>query len=720
MPASKKDKTKKKAGTEAVKKKAPQKKAQPAAAAKPPKSAARTKAAKPKAAAAKTARPKAAKPRPAADAKPKAPRAKSAKTKMQDALVEQLVNQRVGARKSMPAHHPISHDQKSAHREEQNAAVQPAPAAAVLPAASDEPRGIIGTVRVNEQFTVKDLAVKMDRPVQAVIKKLLSLGMLGTINQRVDLETATLVAAEYGYTTEWVPLYGEEIIAREQEKDDASQRMPRSPVVTVMGHVDHGKTSLLDSIRESDVVSTESGGITQHIGAYKVKTPRGVIVFLDTPGHEAFTAMRARGAQVTDLVVLVVAADDGIKPQTVEAIDHARAAGVPIIVAINKTDLPAANIQRVKQELAQYNLLPEDWGGKTITVEVSAKQRTNIDQLLEMILLQAEMLELKANPAALARGIVVEAHLDSKRGSVATVLVQNGTLRLGESFVAGNCFGKVRALSNEHGTRLKEAPPSTPVEILGMTACPQGGDKLFALANEREARSIAQNRQMNQREEHLSRRRHITLEELNKRVSEAVIKELKVVIKADVQGSIGALRDSLEKLSAQAINLFVIHAGVGGINESDVILAAASDAIIIGFNVRPDAGAERVAGREGVEINTYRVIYEAIADVRAAMEGLLEPDYKEKVVGRAQVKATFRVPKVGVICGCSVTDGQARRQAAKARVTRDGVIVYEGQVQSLKRFKDECGLSVENFSDVHIGDIIEFVIMEKVARRLDA
>lgn len=577
-----------------------------------------------------------------------------------------------------------------------------------------------GEIQINELSTLRDIAEKMKQKPGDLIKKLISLGSLATINQRLDIDTATLLVQEFGYDVKFESLYTEDAVVEESE--DPSKLKPRSPVVTIMGHVDHGKTSLLDSIRLSHVADGEAGGITQHIGAYKVKTQGGEITFLDTPGHEAFTAMRSRGAQATDLVVLVVSAADGVMPQTVEAIDHARAANVPIIVAINKIDLPTANPSQVKQELSKYNLLAEDWGGETIMVEVSAKKKLNIDGLLEMILLKAEMMELKANPDTNARGVVIEAKLDSRRGPVATVLIQKGTLHIGDNFVLGITYGKVRAMIDDHGQRIIEATPGTPVEILGINNPPQAGDQFSVVEHEFQAREIADSRQKKSREDSLKPRHHLSLED----ISLGKVKELRIILKTDVQGSLGALTDSLERLSTSEINLKIIHNGVGAITESDVTLAAASDAMIIGFNIRPDSTIERIADREGVNIRVYRIIYEIISDVKAAMEGLLEPQIKETLIGKVQVKQVFKISKAGTIAGVIVTDGKVQRNN-KVRLLRDNVIVYEGSISSLYRFKDEvkevdkgyeCGLGLENFTDIKSGDIIEAFMQEKIARKL--
>ena len=579
-------------------------------------------------------------------------------------------------------------------------------------------------VKIDETITTSELASKMEVKVSELIKKLMSQGILATINQRLDIDTAALAAGEFGFGIEVVPLYGEELL--EEKKEDESLLQPRPPIVTIMGHVDHGKTSLLDAIRESKIIAKESGGITQHIGAYHISVDKGDIVFLDTPGHEAFTAMRARGAQVTDIIVLVVAADEGTKPQTVEAIDHARAAGVPILVAVNKIDLPNANAEKVKQELSQYNLVSEDWGGKTIFVEVSAKEKIGLDNLLEMILLEAEMLELKANPNKKARGTVIEARLDKQRGLVATVLVQSGTLEVGDPFVSGFSAGKVRAMIDDRGRKVKSIGPSMPAEVLGFSSLPQAGDKFYTLDSERAAREISEIRQKTRREEVLSRRRRVTLEDLHEQIASGKLKELKIIVKADVQGSVEALCDSLQKLSTHEITLNIVHRGVGGINESDVMLGAASNAIIIGFNVRPGPSAEELAEKERVDIHIYRVIYEAVEETKKAMEGLLEPEFKEIPLGRAEVKRTFRIPRVGTVAGCSVAKGKISRQSS-VRLLRDNVIIYEGKISSLKRFKDdvrevdagfECGVGLENFNDIKENDILEAFTLEKIARKL--
>ncbi|MBI1979737.1 MAG: translation initiation factor IF-2, partial [Elusimicrobia bacterium] len=542
---------------------------------------------------------------------------------------------------------------------------------------------------------------------------------------RLDVDTAILLSSEFGFDAEFVPVYSEEAMIH-AEVDQPSDLQHRSPIVTVMGHVDHGKTSLLDAIREANVAEKEAGGITQHIGAYKVRIEKGNIVFLDTPGHEAFTAMRARGAQVTDLVVLVVAADDGVKPQTVEAIDHARAAGVPILVAINKIDLPQSKPERVKQELSQYGLSPEEWGGKTIFVEVSAKKRINIDKLLEMLLLESELLELKANPKRSAQGVVIEAKLDPQKGPVATVIVQKGTLRIGNMFVCGLTSGKVKALTDDHGHRILEAGPSTPVEVLGFSETSQLGDRIIVVGSEREAREIIEKRKSLSRDAVVEKKRHLSLEILSAVAKEGKIKELGLIVKADVQGSLEALKDSIERIESPEIRIKVIHTGVGGITESDVSLAAASDAIIIGFSVRPEPAGEELARREGVEIKSYRIIYEVIADIRASLSGLLEPEEKEVSVGRVEVREIFKTP-AGKVAGCMVVQGKVNR-SSQVRLVRDAKILFEGKIASLRRFKDdvreveqgfECGLSLENFQDILRSDVLEIFVKEMKARKLE-
>jgi translation initiation factor IF-2 len=600
------------------------------------------------------------------------------------------------------------------------AAPPPAPVVEKKPAPPPAPKI---KIQITEGLSVKEISEKLNQKLPDVIRKLIGLGVMANMNQRLDNDTAVLLADAFGFDAEMKSLEAE-VIADVPE--DPSQLLPRPPVVTVMGHVDHGKTSLLDAIRQARVAEKEAGGITQHIGAYQVKTDRGIVTFLDTPGHEAFTAMRACGAQATDIVILVVAADDGVMPQTIEALDHAKAAKVPIVVAINKCDLPTANPQRIKQELTKHGLVAEEWGGKTVMVEVSARQKTNLDKLLEMILLEAELLELKANPNRPAQGVVVEARLDSRRGPVATVLIQKGTLRVGDAFVCGNQTGKIRALTDHTGTRVKDAPPAYPVEILGLSGTPQVGDKMAVVASEREAREIGERRQALADAEAKRARHHVTLEAFHDEASAGKLKSLPIVLKADVQGSLEALRDSLSKIATDEISVNLIHAGTGGINNSDVVLADASNAIILGFNVRPDPSSESLAKRDGVEIKTYRIIYDLLNDVKASLEGMLEPEEKETTVGWAEVRKTFSAPKVGLIAGCMVIDGKAVR-TAKARLVRDGAIAFEGVLAGLRRFKDdarevekgyECGITLANYQDIKVGDRIEFYTVEKVARKL--
>jgi translation initiation factor IF-2 len=581
-------------------------------------------------------------------------------------------------------------------------------------------------VIIQETVTVQELAEKMRVSAAEVIKKLMAMGIMAAINNEIDADTATLVAGEFGLQVEVKPAVDPEAILQAPEVDPDKQQL-RPCVVTVMGHVDHGKTSLLDSIRETKVTASEAGGITQHIGAYQVEYENKWITFVDTPGHEAFTAMRARGAKVTDIAVLVVAADDGVMPQTVEAINHAKAAEVPIIVAINKMDKPEANPDRIKRELTEHNLVVEDWGGDTICVEVSAKARTGLNELLEMILLVAEMGELKANPDQNARGTVVEAELDKGRGPVATVLVQNGTLRIGDMIIAGVALGRVRAMVDHTGRRVKKASPSMPVEVLGFSEVPPAGELFYAVQDEKMARTIVARRQVKKREEDLrSTAPRVSLDDLFKHIQEGQIKELRVIIKSDVQGSTEALKQSLERLGTDEVKVNIIHGGVGAVTESDIMLASASNAIIIGFNVRPDVNARRAAEAEKVDIRLYRVIYDAIEDVKAAMSGLLDPEYREVVLGRAEIRQIFKVSKVGTIAGCYVVDGKIIRDAG-VRVIRDGIVVHEGKLDSLKRFKDdakevvqgyECGLTLEKYNELREGDIVEAFTVEAIKREL--
>ena len=586
------------------------------------------------------------------------------------------------------------------------------------------------TVTISGKLTVQELANALDKSASEIIMKLMKMGTMATINQEISFEIAELVTKDYGFELVVGGTDEEEVEAidalMEIEEDKEEDLKPRPPVVTVMGHVDHGKTSLLDAIRSTNVTKGEAGGITQHIGASEVSINGQKIVFLDTPGHEAFTSMRARGAQVTDIAILVVAADDGIMPQTIEAINHAKAAEVPLIVAINKIDKPGANPDRVKQELADQGLLVEDWGGDVIAVPVSARNKINIDTLLEMILLVAEVEELKANPDKRAVGTVIEAELDKGRGPVATVLVQGGTLKVGDPIVAGVASGKVRAMINSKGKRVKTAGPSTAVEILGLSEVPQGGDQFVAVPTDKIARSVAEKRQAMAREEMLKSNQRMSLDDFFSQMGDADVKELNIVIKADVQGSVQAVKQSLEKLSNDEVVVRTIHGGVGAITESDIMLAAASNAIIIGFNVRPVPGAEVMAEKEKVDVRSYTIIYKAIEDVQAAMTGMLDPEYRDEDTGKAEVRETFKISGIGTIAGCYVTSGKIFR-GSKVRIVRDGIIIHDGQLAALKRFKDdvkevnqgyECGMSFVNYNDVKEGDIIEAYITKEVERKL--
>jgi translation initiation factor IF-2 len=608
-------------------------------------------------------------------------------------------------------------------REDRSRHLQPSPVAEIT-----KPRKKI--IKLSSGLTVKELAELIGQRPSDLIRKLMEMGQMLTMNQPVNLDAAVLLAESVGVKVEVSSDKEGEALLEEAGEEATEQEAldPRPPVVTIMGHVDHGKTSLLDAIRETKVTEQEAGGITQHIGAYVVQTNGKRITFLDTPGHEAFTAMRARGAKITDIVILVVAADDGVMPQTVEAISHATAANVPIIVAINKIDKPGSNIDRVKHALAEHSLIPEAWGGQTIFVEVSAKQKLGLDTLLEMILLQAEVLELRANPSRMAKGAVVEARLERGRGPVATVLVQSGTLRIGDAFVVGTFSGRVRALVSDTGAKVLEAGPSVPVEVNGLPGVPAAGDQFVVVADERVAREVAEDRLQKQRTTELAAGSgRVTLDDLYARIKEGDVKELPLVIKSDVQGSAEALSDAVQKLSTAAVKLRVIHSGVGGITETDVLLASASRAIIIGFNIRPEPKAAALAEREGVDIRLYTIIYDAIADIRAAMEGLLEPTLKERVLGRAEVRQVFTIPKAGTIAGSYVVDGTISRASEGVRIIRDHVVVYEGKLGSLRRFKDdvrevqqgyECGIGVENFSDVKPNDILEVYTVDKVAAKL--
>ena len=583
---------------------------------------------------------------------------------------------------------------------------------------------VLTSITIGETITVKELAESLKKTATDVIKKLMGLGVMATLNQELDFDTAALIADEFGVKTEKAVVVNEEDILFDDSDDVSDHVEPRPPVVVVMGHVDHGKTSLLDAIRETHVMDMEAGGITQHIGAYMVKINDRNITFLDTPGHEAFTAMRARGAQVTDIAILVVAADDGVMPQTIEAINHAKAANVSIIVAINKIDKPGANPDRVKQELTEYGIVAEEWGGDAIMVPVSAKKRENIDQLLEMVLLAADMLELKADPNRQAKGTIIEAKLDKGRGPVATVLVQRGTLNIGDSIVTGTTVGRIRAMTDDKGQAVKKAGPSTPVEILGLPEVPEAGEIFYAITDEKVAKQLAEKRKFKQREQHLKASAKVSLEDLFTQIKEGKVKDLNIIVKADVQGSVEAVKQSLEKLSNEEVRVKTIHGGVGAITESDVSLAQVSNAIIIGFNVRPGTNVAEVAKEVGVDLRLYRVIYNAIEDVQAAMKGMLEPTFKEVILGHAEIRQLFKVSGIGTIAGSYVTDGKIVRNS-EIRVVRSGIVVHEGKLASLKRFKDdakevahgfECGLSIEKFNDIKEGDIVESYVMEEVAR----
>ncbi|WP_243371163.1 translation initiation factor IF-2 [Geotalea sp. SG265] len=586
------------------------------------------------------------------------------------------------------------------------------------------PKAIKRIIKISETITVGELAKRMGIKANDLIRALMKMGVMATINHALDVDTATILATDFGYEIENVALDIDEIL--ESAPDAPESLVKRPPVVTIMGHVDHGKTSLLDAIRQTNVIAGEAGGITQHIGAYDVTLNGRKITFLDTPGHEAFTAMRARGAKVTDIVILVVAADDGVMPQTREAVNHSKAAGVPIIVAVNKIDKPEAKPERVKQELMELGLVSEEWGGDTIFVDVSAKKRINLPTLLEMVLLQADVLELKANPDKEARGTIVEAKLDKGRGPVATVLVQEGTLKVGDYFVAGVNFGRVRAMQNDRAEKVATAGPSMPVEVIGFTGVPDAGDVFVALADEKQAKEIASLRQQKVRETELAKHSKLSLEQLYEKIQMGEVKDLNTIVKGDVQGSVEAVSESLRKLSTDAIRLNVIHASVGAITETDVNLATASNAIILGFNVRPEVKAQALAEKEGVDIRLYNIIYDAVDDIKKAMEGLLEPTLREKFLGRAEIRETFSVPKHGTVAGSYVLDGKMIRNS-QVRLLRDNVVVFEGKMASLRRFKDdvkevasgyECGISIENYNDLKVGDIIESFEMEKVAAKL--
>jgi translation initiation factor IF-2 len=580
-------------------------------------------------------------------------------------------------------------------------------------------------VKIVDAISVADLSQKLGVKASEIIKKLMGLGIMATVNQLIDTDAVALIAQDYDYEVESTAVLEENLMEPGSESV-AGELAPRAPVVTVMGHVDHGKTSLLDAIRQTNVVRGEAGGITQHIGAYHVHLDRGDVTFLDTPGHEAFTAMRARGAKATDIVILVVAADDGVMPQTIEAINHAKAAGVPIIVAINKIDLPQADPGRIKQELTTYGLVSEEWGGDTIFIEVSAKKGIKIKELLEMILLQAEVLELKANHTAAARGIVVEAKLDKGRGPVSTVLIQDGSLKVGDAIVSGMHYGRIRAMINDWGKRVDQAGPSMPIEIQGLSGVPQAGDLFVTVKDEATARQIAAIRERKNIDKDRMRTAKVSLTDLYDKISKGEVKELNLVIKADVQGSIEAVKETLAKLSTEAVKIKTIHSAVGGINEGDIMLASASNAIVVGFNVRPDSKAQGLAEKESVDLRLYTIIYNLVDEIKAAMEGMLAPVIKEEILGRASVREVFRITKVGIVAGCYVTDGKAVR-AAKVRLIRDNVVIYDGKLAALKRFKDdvkevasgyECGMSIEGYNDIKVGDVFELYALREEAAKL--
>ncbi len=579
-------------------------------------------------------------------------------------------------------------------------------------------------ITIPESITVKDLAQEMKKTTGEIIKKLLDYGIMATVNNEIDFDTAYLIAQDFGITATKKEVVTEEDILFDDSEDKAEDLVSRPPVIVVMGHVDHGKTSLLDAVRSTNVIEGEAGGITQHIGAYQVEINGRTITFLDTPGHEAFTSMRARGAQVTDIAILVVAANDGVMPQTVEAINHAKNANIPIIVAINKIDVEGANPEKVKQELMKYDLVPEEWGGNTVFVEISAKKRINIDGLLEMVLLVADMQELKANPKKQAKGVVIEARLDKTRGPIATMLVQRGTLDVGDTIVVGSVIGRIRAMANDKGKKVKKAGPSTPVEIIGLTEVPEAGETFYEVKDEKTAKHLIEKRKRQAREKSINAMSTVSLNDLFSQIEKNKLKQLNLIVKADVQGTVEAVTSSLEKISNDEVKVKVIHANVGGVTESDVTLAKVANAIIIAFNVRPEPIAKEMAQKEGIEIKQYSVIYKAIEDVEAAMKGMLDPTFEEKVIGNAEIRQTFKVSNVGTIAGCYVLDGKVTRHAG-VRVIRDNVVIHEGKLASLKRFKDdakevaagyECGLQIENFNDIKEGDMLEIFVMEEVKK----
>ena len=615
---------------------------------------------------------------------------------------------------------PVAKEKPAAVAKEKPAAAV-APVAPPTPSKPDTPEESFELVQIGENTPVRELAEKLKCTPNEIIKELMAFGILANINQALNFDLASKVADKLGFEVE-LHIEKSELDFSEEEEDNSKDHITRAPIVTIMGHVDHGKTSLLDAIRKTDVTKMEAGGITQHIGAYQAHVKGSAITFLDTPGHEAFTAMRARGAQVTDIVVLVVAADDGIKPQTKEAIHHAEAAGVPIIVAINKIDKADAKPDEVKKQLADLGLLPEDWGGQTIYVEVSALNGTGVDRLLENLILQAEVMELKANPKLRGRGVVIESKLDKGRGPIATMIIESGTLSIGEPFIVGCYFGKVRALIDDKGKKIKKAIPSTPVEVVGLPDVPQPGDHFIVVRDEKKARQLSNLRLQEQREIQLAKSTRITMDDLHQQIVEGQIKELNLIIKADVQGSIHAVQEAFGNLGDKEVRIKSIHDAVGGITESDVLLASASNAIIIGFNVRPTDQAAKLATRDKVDIRLYSIIYDAINDMRQAMDGMLAPKYKELIIGKAEIREVFTIPKVGTIAGCHVLSGKIERNL-EARLIRDSVVVYQGKIASIRRFKDDvkevasgydCGITIEKFQDVKQGDIIEPYIMEEI------
>lgn len=636
------------------------------------------------------------------------------------ARTEKVFQKEPEVRRFFPGRKPQKKDRY--HKEARKAAAQARP---MKKTEITTPKAAKRVVKIVDAISVADLSQKLGVKASEIIKKLMGLGIMATVNQLIDADAVGLIAQDYDYEVESTAVLEENLIEPGGEAE-AGERLHRAPVVTVMGHVDHGKTSLLDAIRKTNVVSGEAGGITQHIGAYHVHLDKGDVTFLDTPGHEAFTAMRARGAKATDIVVLVVAADDGVMPQTIEAINHAKAAGVPIIVAINKIDLPQADPNRIKQELTGYGVVSEEWGGDTMFIEVSAKKGLKIKELLEMILLQAEVLELKANHEAPARGIVVEAKLDKGRGPVSTMLIQDGSLKVGDAIVSGMHYGRIRAMISDWGKRVESAGPSMPIEILGLSGVPQAGDTFVAVKDEATAKQIASIRERKSVEKERMKTAKVSLTDLYDRINKGEVLELNLVIKADVQGSIEAVKETLAKLSTEAIKIKVIHSAVGGINEGDVMLASASNAIVVGFNVRPDAKAQALSEKESVDLRLYTIIYNLVDEIKAAMEGMLAPVVKEEILGRASVREVFRITKVGNVAGCYVTDGKATR-GSKVRLIRDNVVIYDGKLAALKRFKDdvkevasgfECGMSIEGYNDIKVGDIFELYTLREEAAKL--